>query len=207
MPWILDTVAGRVAADISGFWSEFGARESKITSPWVAPEDGPGPLNVRLDSAPRQLPEYTALVSHLIFVGATARSLLDAQAPGSCRFTETLVTMPSGRPYERPVFLLTLLEGALVADGIVTDRSDVRRVEGQFVLAPDGRRLPLPPRLAATRQPPQLTWSRAAVGDRAIWADAMLRDRIIASDALYAAFKAAGVSGFQAQECRFATEH
>ena len=127
--------------------------------------------------------------------------------PGALRFTPVTVRKPRGRPYGQEISLLTLPPTCKVAGGVVAEKSDVRLVEICRIPAGGGRFIDGKPYLRVTADPPRLVWNRAAVGERHLWADAMLPGRIIASDALYAALKAAGVTGFQAQESRFDTLH
>lgn len=207
MPWILDTVMGRVALNISGRWHPAHNLIKANLSTWKAPESHMLPVQVALDEAPKVLPGLTALAMNMMFATDAARAILERFEPGRLQFSPVIVHMPNGTVYGQPIHLLTLPPSAKVDSGIVREMSDVKLIENYRIPAGGGRFIDGKPYLRVTRDPPQLTWSRAAVGDRHLWADSMLPSKILMSDTLYAALKAAGITGFQAQESRFAPVH
>lgn len=205
MPWIMDTVTGGVAHDLSG----------RIVTdlPWErrpgyfkAPSKEDLPLDIQLSDAPEVLPEFCRLASTNLFVGDKARGILEEFCPGMLSFHAVRVRMQNKKLYKNKVYLLTMGDACLVEDGIVLEGSDVILKRPRIPL-PDGGSIEGRPRLGVMKEPPRLYWSRAAVGDRHLWADSKLQDIIVASDALHAAFKSHGVTGYQAQECRFVQEH
>lgn len=207
MPWILYTLYGQDAFDISGRWHpEHNLTKANIST-WKGPEDDQLPLQIKLDTAPKVLPGLTSLAWNLIYLDAQARAIFERFEPGKLRFSPVIVHMPDGRPHEAEVSLLTLPPSCRVRNGIVVEKSDVERVENYRIPAGGGRFIDGTPYLRVKRDPPRLLWYRQAVGDRHIWADDLLPSKVLVSDALYAALKEAGVTGFQAQESRFETEH
>lgn len=149
----------------------------------------------------------TSLATKMMFATDAARAILDQFEPGKLHFSPVIVHMPNGRVYGEPIHLLTLLPPCKVDGGLVAEKSDVKLIDNYRIPAGGSTYIDGKPYLQVTRDPPQLTWSRAVVGDRNLWADSLLTSRILMSDQLYAALKAAGITGFQAQESRFATEH
>lgn len=205
MPWILDTIWGAAHADISAF---FHPRDSMVGLQVTAFRDPPEdrfPICIKVEKGPRPLPDLL-WVAGAEYANARARAVLERFVPGGIAFREAEFLDARERPLRDRFWKITLGPNCLVDDGIAVEQSDVRMLAGN-VKAPDGRILPLPPRLGVTREPPQLMWSRAAVGDRHIWADRLLQSRIVVSDELYGSMKAEKLTGFQAQECRFAQEH
>ena len=205
MPWIMDTIAGAVAHDLSG----------RIVSdlPWErlpgyfkAPLEEDLPLDIQMSDAPKILPEFSSLADGNHFVGEKARSILEEFCPGVLSFHAVRVRMPNKQLYKDKVYLLTMGDSCLIEDGIVMEGSDVVLKRSRIPLA-DGRSVEGRPMLGVLKRPPQLYWSRVAVGDRHLWADSKLRQIVVASDGLHEAFKAHGVTGYQAQECRFVLEH
>lgn len=207
MPWILDTLMGRVALDISGWWHPDHDLTKANLSTWNAPDSQLLPVQIALNKAPKVLPGLTSLATKMMFATDAARAILDRFEPGKLQFSPVIVHMPNGKVYGEPIHLLTLLPPCKVDDGLVVEKSDVKLVDNYRIPAGGGTYIDGKPYLQVTRDPPQLTWSRAAVGDRHLWADSLLTSRILMSDQLYAGLKAAGITGFQAQESRFATEH
>lgn len=205
MPWRLDTGIGQLMADVSGRW----VSDETFNRPhqFSLPEGVNTPVHVRMSSTPDPIPQLTELVNGSVFVGETARDLLSEFQAEGLQFSEASVTMPSGRLYSKPVFLLTFGAGIWVEDGIIIEQSDVCLSHITHVQAPDGRRFPLPPRLEITRHPPRLMWDPSAVGNRHVWADTRLKRVMVVSDQLYQALKSEGLTGFQAQECRFVVKH
>ena len=207
MPWILDTLMGRVALDISGWWHPDHDLTKANLSTWKAPDSQLLPVQIALNKAPKVLPGLTSLATKMMFATDAVRAILDRFEPGKLQFSPVIVHMPNGKAYGQPIHLLTLLPSCKVDGGLVVEKSDVRLIENYKIPAGGGRYIDGKPYLQVTRDPPQLTWSRAVVGDRNLWADSLLTSRILMSDQLYAALKAAGITGFQAQESCFATEH
>lgn len=207
MPWILDTLIGGVASDISGRWHPAHDLTKANLSIWNAPESDMVPVQIALYEAPKVLPGLTSLAMNMTFATDAARAILERFEPGKLQFSPVIVHMPNGKVYDQPIHLLTLPASCKVDGGLVREKSDVRLIENYKIPAGGGKFIDGKPYLRLTRDPPQLMWSRAAVGDRHLWADSMLTNKILMSDALYAALKAAGITGFQAQESRFATLH
>lgn len=207
MPWILDTETGRTQLEISGRWHPDHDLSRAFSACYRLPESVVPPVHVVLTSAPDRLPEYTALINMQIFVGATAKRFIEEYQPGSAVFTDAHVTMPDGRIYDEPIYLLTFENTIYVEDAIVDDRSDVAPSRITHVKAPGGKMIALPARLELTHHPPRLTWHRSVVGDRHIWIDHRLQNKVAVSDEMYQTFKDAGVTGFQAQESRFLLAH
>ncbi|MCG7495032.1 hypothetical protein MHM86_15900 [Thalassobius sp. Cn5-15] len=205
MPWIMDTIAGAVAHDISG----------RIVTdlPWErqpgyfkAPSKEDLPLDIQLSDAPKILPEFCSLADGNHFVGDKARGVLEEFCPGMLSFHAVRLGMPNKKLYKNKVYLLTMGDACLVEDGIVLEGSDIILKRPRIPLA-DGGSVEGPPMLGVMKRPPRLYWSRVAVGERHLWADSKLQQIVVASDALHEAFKARGVTGYQAQECRFVQEH
>lgn len=207
MPWVLDAETGRDQFEIAGRWHPEHDLSRAFVDFHRLPEGVEAPVHVLLTSAPERLPEYTALLNRQIFAGLKARDLLEKFLANEVQFTDAIVTMPDGSVYGESVFLVTFGDGVYVDDGIVVEESDVTPSSITHVQAPDGRSIPLPPRLDVTKYPPRLMWHRSAVGDRHIWIDKRLRNRVVASDDLYQAMKDAGITGFQAQESLFKRTH
>ena len=206
MPWILYSLFGQDAFDISGRWHpKHDLTKANITT-WKAPDESQLPVQIKLDRAPKSLPGLTSLAWNLIYVNSQARAILERFEPDNLRFSPVIVHMPDGRRYGSEINLLTLLPSCRVPGGIVIEKSDVRLIENFKIPAGGGNFIDGKPYLRLKHDPPRLTWNRAAVGNRHIWADDMLPSRILVSDTLYSALKEAGVTGFQAQESRFETE-
>ncbi|MHA6264820.1 hypothetical protein ACXYMO_16605 [Arenibacterium sp. CAU 1754] len=206
MPRIIDTLYGRDAYDISGWWHPDHDLTKANLSRFNVPSDDMLPLHIKLATAPNILPGLTSLATNMIYADAQARAILERFEPGKLRFSPVVVHMPKGRLYDGEISLLTLPPSCLVKDGLVREQLDVRLVENYRIPIGGGKFLDGKPYLRPTHEPPRLMWNRRTVGDRHIWADDMLPSKIIISDELYAALKEAGVTGYQAQESRFATE-
>ena len=205
MPWHLDFLWASVRADIDAYYDRSHDLTGKSVSPFEDPPDEDFPIVIRMQNGPRRLPDFARFVS-AVYVNEAARRILERFEPERLRFRDAVVLGADGRPVRDAVWKLTVSRDCLVEDGIVLDQSDVT-VHRRRMKLPDGRVVDLPPVLGIKREPPQLMWSRGAIGDRHLWADTMLKDRIIVSDELYAAIKAGKLTGFQAQECRFAVTH
>lgn len=207
MPWILDTLIGRTTHGISGWWHPEHDMLKENLSVWKGPADHLLPLQVSLAEAPRVLPGLTSLVSKLIFANDAARAILEQFVPETLTFASVIVHMPKGKIYGQAIHVVTLPAACMLDGGLVVEKSDVRIVENYKIPAGGGRYIDGKPYLALTRDPPRLMWNRVAVGYRHLWADSKLAHKILISDQLYAALKSAGITGFQAQESRFDTEH
>ncbi|WP_170405774.1 hypothetical protein [Ruegeria arenilitoris] len=222
MPWILDVQSANIRLGLEGGYSnEYNPIDSHCLSGFVA-DVPPELLPFRLDiwEAPNPLPEFANYCYTDIYVGETARRLIEELEPSTHQFHDTIVTRNgkpvTGRPYrsfqtEPPFFRFGIggeffrfqLGAENVLDGaIVIEESDVaewhrklRRKDGSIAEIHS---------LAVKARPPRLKWRRSVVLNRHLWIEKRLTQFLIASDELYSAFKSAGVTGFNAQECRFA---
>lgn len=203
MPWILDTLGGRTRLNIEAGYpaghnpmneGSYGGFTTDFPTDLV-------PFQVNVIRAPIPLPEFVSYIYDDIFVGQTARNLIEEFEPGKHKFHQTTVTR-RGKPIEgRAYFRFQLAPQNILNCGIAVDDSDVtertmkrKRRDGTIVSASF---------LSLNANPPRLKWRRSVVRDRHLWIDDRLQNFLIASDDLYAAFKSAGVAGFDTQECRF----
>ena len=125
MPWILDTLMGRAALDISGWWHPDHDLTKANLSTWNAPDSQLLPVQIALNKAPKVLPGLTSLATKMMFATDAARAILDRFEPGKLQFSPVIVHMPNGKVYGEPIHLLTLLPPCKVDDGLVVEKSDV----------------------------------------------------------------------------------
>lgn len=203
MPWILDVKSGNIRLDLDGGYPNgHNPLDSHGISGFVA-EIPTELVPFRLDivKAPKPLPEFASYLYNDIYVGETARGLIEELEPSVHRFYETIVTRNGNQVTGASYYRFRLGQENILSDALVVDSSDVVEQELASKL-PDGsvvRSSVLLPKARPTR----LTWRRSIVLSRHLWVDSRLGTFLIASDELYSAFRSAGITGFNAQECRF----
>ena len=203
MPWILDTGGGNIRLGLEGgYLNEHNPIDSHSFSGFLtdAPEELI-PFRITISQAPDPLPEFASYCYGDIYVGETARKIIEEFEPGQHQFYDTIVTRKGKPVTDRSYFRFRLGEASIVDNGLVIEKSDI--VESNFpAKGPDGKVVRLT-MLAPKANPPRLAWQREVIQTRHLWVDRRLQRFLIASDELYAAFKAAGVTGFNALENRF----
>ncbi|WP_282152825.1 imm11 family protein [Ruegeria atlantica] len=203
MPWILDVKSGNIRLDLDGGYSNgHNPIDSHGVSGFVA-DIPPDLVPFRLDiiKAPEPLPEFASYLYNDIYVGETARRLIEELEPSVHQFYETIVTRSGNQLADRSYFRFQIGKENVLDGALVVEESDVslrikkRKLDDGSVVE---RKVLLP-----KVRPPRMTWRKSVVQGRHLWTEKRLRNFLIASDELYAAFKSAGVTGFNAQECRF----
>ena len=206
MPWILDTGLGNIRLGLEGgYLNEHNPIDSHSFSGFVtdAPEELI-PFRITISQAPDPLPEFASYCYGDIYVGETARKIIEEFEPGQHQFYDTIVTRKGKPVTDRSYFRFRLGEASIVDNGLVLAGSDVV-VRDRTIKRRDGSVVKLSGLLPKAR-PTRLIWDREIVQDRHLWTERKLRGFLLASDELYAAFKAAGVTGFNALESRFSED-
>ncbi|MEO1109438.1 MAG: hypothetical protein AAFX90_16115 [Pseudomonadota bacterium] len=221
MPWILDVQSGNIRLGLEGGYPNgHNPIDSHGLSGFVA-DVSPDLLPFQLDilEAPNPLPEFASYLYSDIYVGESARRLIEEFEPSIHHFHDSIITRKgkpvTGRPYcsfrTKQPFLSFGIGGKFfrfqigqqnVLDGaLVIEESDI--VERCRKIKRDDGSIAEIKSLSVKARPPQLMWRTSIVQNRHLWIEKRLRQFLIASDELYSAFKSAGITGFNAQECRF----